>query len=86
MTCVCEHLSAAITSEETFLFHSAMSHCCVCSHINLCYILLLDDCNALTGGQAQWVPGEENGIVFVGYENQPRKLGFLFCFNKRCDS
>jgi len=38
----------------------------------------------LTAGQAQWVPGEEGGIVFVGWENTPRRLGFVYCLNRRC--
>jgi len=38
----------------------------------------------LTAGQAQWIPGEEGGIVFVGWENTPRRLGFVYCLNRRC--
>ncbi|XP_064401064.1 acylamino-acid-releasing enzyme-like isoform X2 [Halichondria panicea] len=48
-----------------------------------CTIVDLTDIGDISAGQAQWVPGDEGGIVFVGYENHPRKLGFLFCFNKR---
>lgn len=34
-------------------------------------------------GQARWVPGEEGGVVFVGWENRPQKLGFVYCLNRR---
>ena len=41
-------------------------------------------------GQAQWVPGGGEGeegageeeIVYVGSENKPRKLGFVYCLNR----
>ena len=42
-------------------------------------------------GQAQWVPRgsgggeggeEEEEVVFVGWENKPRKLGFIYCLNR----
>ena len=41
-------------------------------------------------GQAQWVPrgseggkgGEEEEVVFVGWENKPRKLGILYSLNR----
>ena len=36
-----------------------------------------------TAGQAVWVPGEEGGgVVCVGWENRPRKLGFVYCLNR----
>ena len=35
------------------------------------------------GGQAQWVPGDERGVVFVGWENQPQKLGMLYSIYRR---
>ena len=42
-------------------------------------------------GQAVWVPGvggeegegEEGEVVCVGWENRPRKLGFVYCLNRR---
>ena len=37
----------------------------------------------LTGGQAQWVPGDDGGVVFVGWENKPRKLGLVYCPTRR---
>ena len=38
-------------------------------------------------GQAVWVPGGGEGegegeVVCVGWENKPRKLGFVYCLNR----
>ena len=33
-------------------------------------------------GKARWLPGSNTELVFVGYNNQPRKLGFIYCVNK----
>lgn len=33
-------------------------------------------------GQAVWVPGEKEEVVYVGWENKPRKLGFVYCLNR----
>lgn len=38
-----------------------------------------------TAGQAVWVPGaggKEEEVVCVGWENKPRKLGFVYCLNR----
>lgn len=37
------------------------------------------------GGQAQWVPGDIGGVLFIGWENKPQKLGFLYSTCRRCD-
>ena len=36
----------------------------------------------LSLGKAQWLPGSNTELVFVGYENDPRKLGFIYCVNR----
>lgn len=33
-------------------------------------------------GKARWLPGSNKELVFVGYENNPRKLGFVYCQNR----
>ena len=33
-------------------------------------------------GQAVWVPGKEEEMVYVGWEDKPRKLGFVYCLNR----
>ena len=38
-----------------------------------------------SAGQAVWVPEEGGGggeVVCVGWENRPRKLGFVYCLNR----
>jgi len=37
----------------------------------------------LAAGQALWVPGEPGGVVFIAWENTPRKLGFVYCLCRR---
>ncbi len=37
----------------------------------------------LSLGKARWVPGSNEQVVFVGYENDPKKLGFIYCVNRR---
>ncbi len=32
-------------------------------------------------GQAEWVPGEEGGVVFIGTENLPCKISFTYCLS-----
>ena len=38
---------------------------------------------SLVAGQAVWVPGEDDGIVFIGWDNSPRKLGFIYCLCRK---
>lgn len=35
------------------------------------------------GGQAHWVLNDDGGVVFVGWENKPRKLGFVYCMCRK---
>ena len=35
-----------------------------------------------SAGQAVWVPEEGGEVVCVGWENKPRKLGFVYCLNR----
>ena len=37
----------------------------------------------LSAGQAVWVPGDEEGVVFIGWNNRPRKLGFVYCICRK---
>ena len=46
-------------------------------------VVLLPPPSPSPAGQARWVPGEEGGMVFVGWENRPQKLGFVYCLNRR---
>ena len=45
-------------------------------------ILLLFNVHCL-GGQSQWVPNDDGGVVFVGWENKPRKLGLVYYPTRR---
>jgi acylaminoacyl-peptidase len=36
----------------------------------------------VSAGQAVWVPEEGGEVVCVGWENKPRKLGFVYCLNR----
>ena len=44
----------------------------ICLNVGLC-----------VGGQCQWVPSEDGDVVFVGWENKPRKLGLVYCPTRR---
>ncbi|KAL5515529.1 hypothetical protein EMCRGX_G000706 [Ephydatia muelleri] len=49
-----------------------------------CYVVdLQDKYGSISAGLAQWVPGDPYGVAFVGWENEPRKLGFVACMNRR---
>lgn len=34
-------------------------------------------------GRARWVPNSTNELAFVGYDSEPLKLGFVYCFNRK---
>ena len=47
------------------------------------------DCSVVVGCtedisacHAHWLPGSNEELVFVGYANNPLKLGFVYCFNR----
>ena len=47
------------------------------------------DCSIVAGytedisaSSAQWLPGSNDELAFVGYSNNPLKLGFVYCFNR----
>lgn len=45
--------------------------------------IIVDCPDNLSCGLAQWVPDSINELVFVGYDNFPLKLGFVYCFNRK---
>ena len=36
----------------------------------------------ISASSAHWLPGSNEELVFVGYSNNPLKLGFVYCFNR----
>lgn len=34
-------------------------------------------------GRARWVPNSTKELIYVGYVNEPVKIGLLYCFNRK---
>ena len=47
---------------------------------NECHVVECGD--DVSASQAQWLPGSDEELVFVGYSNEPFKFGFVMCFNR----
>lgn len=69
----CSHISSLLTAsvQEAFLLTLL---CCFI----MCSVLFY----SLQHLQPQWT-SDGSGIVFVGWENSPRKLGIMYCSNRR---
>ncbi|XP_065909375.1 acylamino-acid-releasing enzyme-like isoform X1 [Dysidea avara] len=47
-----------------------------------CTVLSTGEFSDISVGQAVWSP-DELGVVFVGWNNSPRRLGIIYCSNRR---
>ncbi len=47
------------------------------------YVVFDPNDKDLSLGKSRWLPGSNTELVFVGYNSLPRKLGFIYCVNKR---